>query len=677
MKYIHKIIAALALCAGVATACQDDEPAISGGLQLDKTEIAVNAEGGTEKVAVTSRNNWVASASQPWISVSPANGLGSAECVLAIDSTLKNTARTAEIRFTADGYESQLVTVTQMGFYKQIILKEPNVEIESSATYKNRNIEAIITSNVKFKINTKVEYSFAEDPESLNEADLAAYNEAIREGENKNWIELPEDKDLEFNLDRGARPRTIKVKFPWKMNVVPFTRVAKIRLEAADPEKDKLQDDNGNEIDAFYLTVTQKPAMKITDDRAGDSLAVITINQKIQCMVAIESSENMMNWSTVKLWEATDEAIKNNEVPKAAVGRVRSVSFAMINLNDGETLPKEIKYLKYLESFNIQSNENASIRNVSLGEEICGLEHLKNLSVYSYGMSELPENFEDLGRTLETLDLSANNFNSLPELLDVINPETFPNLYSLRLAGGRRTDALIDLQKRGEYITSTRPNLGMEVNLDESDDRQAMIQLLTWEKLRKLELSYNFIEGTFITDKEMEEALPAGKKIYSKNDFYDPENEPASQNYLDKLPSDTCEWLKPGTEASKRNITFQVGSTKYTKNNDENIEKNDNKVLRVLPHMRKFSINLNFITGELPAWLVFHPFFVEWEPTGMVLQQQEEGKDSHGNKVGFTGVDDPEKFNFTYYYGNETEASESAYPLYYKRYVANSSTDSE
>lgn len=667
MKYIHKIIAALALCAGVATACQDDEPAISSGLQLDKTEIAVNAEGGTEKVAVTSRNNWVASASQPWISVSPANGLGSAECVLAIDSTLENTARTAEIRFTADGYESQLVTVTQMGFYKQIILKEPNVEIESSATYKNRNIEAIITSNVKFKINTKVEYSFAEDPELLNDADRAAYYEAITEGEDKNWIDLPEAKDLEFDLDRGARPRTIKVKFPWKMNVVPFTRVAKIRFEAIDPEKDKLQDDNGNEIDAFYLTVTQKPAMKITDDRAGDSLAVITINQKVQCMVAIESSENMMNWSTVKLWEATDEAIKNNEVPKAAVGRVRSVSFAVINLNDGETLPKEIKYLKYLESFTIQSNENAYIRNVSLGEEICGLEHLKNLSVYSYGMSKLPENFEKLGDKLETLDLSANNFNSLPELLEVINPINFPNLYSLRLVGGRRTDALIDLQNRDNYITSAQPNLGMEVDLGTKDastpDRQAMIKLLTWEKLRKLELSYNFIQGTFITDEEMETALPEGKKIYSENDFYDPLTEPASQNYLDKLPNDTCAWL-----TTSREVTFNVGTSTTTHT------KKGSDILRVLPHMRKFSINLNFITGELPAWLVFHPFFVEWEPTSMVLQQQKEGKDSKGNKVGFIGVDDPEKFNFTYYYGDGTEATKetSAYPLYYKRYVANS-----
>lgn len=30
----------------------------------------------------------------------------------------------------------------------------------------------------------------------------------------------------------------------------------------------------------------------------------------------------------------------------------------MVNLKEGETLPKEVKHLKYLESFGIQSNAN-------------------------------------------------------------------------------------------------------------------------------------------------------------------------------------------------------------------------------------------------------------------------------------------------------------------------------
>ena len=127
------------------------------------------------------------------------------------------------------------------------------------------------------------------------------------------------------------------------------------------------------------LTVTQKAAMKIEDNRSGDSLAVITINSKLQTMMSFDTSENMTNWDFVTLWEATDKEIKNNEVPEEAIGRVRSVSYAMIDLQSGDSIPKEIRHLKYLESFSIQSNANRQTRTVHLGEEICELEYLKNL----------------------------------------------------------------------------------------------------------------------------------------------------------------------------------------------------------------------------------------------------------------------------------------------------------
>lgn len=119
--------------------------------------------------------------------------------------------------------------------------------------------------------------------------------------------------------------------------------------------------------------------MKIEDNRSGDSLAVITINNKLQSMMQIDASENMMNWSNVTLWEATDKEMEN--MPEEAVGRVRSVSFTMINLQDGESLPKEIRHLKYLESFTVQSNENNQIRTIMMGEEISELKYLKNLTV--------------------------------------------------------------------------------------------------------------------------------------------------------------------------------------------------------------------------------------------------------------------------------------------------------
>ena len=79
---------------------KDDDETRIDGISLDKEEIAIGAEGGTEKIAVSSNDQWVVRVSKPWIAVSPANGFGSAVCELTIDSTLTNVARTAQISFT-------------------------------------------------------------------------------------------------------------------------------------------------------------------------------------------------------------------------------------------------------------------------------------------------------------------------------------------------------------------------------------------------------------------------------------------------------------------------------------------------------------------------------------------------------------------------------------------------
>ena len=80
------------------------------------------------------------------------------------------------------------------------------------------------------------------------------------------WITPPKDADLKLNLDRKARPRTVKAKFRWEMNTTPYTRIAKIRFVPQNPDEDQLVDDNGNPIEAFVLTVTQRqlPRLRTT-----------------------------------------------------------------------------------------------------------------------------------------------------------------------------------------------------------------------------------------------------------------------------------------------------------------------------------------------------------------------------------------------------------------------------
>ncbi len=215
----------------------------------------------------------------------------------------------------------------------------------------------------------------------------------------------------------------MKFKFRWAMNVVPAVRVAKVHLVPVKAE-DQLVDADGKPTDDVILTVRQKAAPKIEDNRAGDSLSVIMINQKLGSIATFDTSDNMRNWSGVTLWEATDAFVKSHP---EALGRVRSVKFSMFNLKSGETLPKEVRQPEVPGVHSLWlANENNQIREVQLGEEICELKYLKHLTVQAYGLTQLPAGFKKLGKSLESLNLVSNNFNRLSDITNVVNEKNFP-----------------------------------------------------------------------------------------------------------------------------------------------------------------------------------------------------------------------------------------------------------
>ena len=664
MKYIKKLTWLLVLGAGLMTAsCSDsDDVDIPGGLAIDKEQIEIAAEGGSEQLAIAASQNWVANVDEPWLMLTPANGVGSTTATVVVDSTLMNGRRTTDIAFIGDNGQRRTVTIKQFGYGKQIDIKEPTVEIENSESYDKRAFESLISANVECKIG-KIEYSF--------EGDMTDAEKAENESEREGWLLNSKDEDkltgtnLGIVLDRKARPRSVKFKFRWAMNVVPAVRVAKVHLVPVKAE-DQLVDADGNPTDDVILTVRQKAAPKIEDNRAGDSLSVIMINQKLGSLATFETSDNMRNWSGVTLWEATDDFVRTHP---EAVGRVRSVKFSMFNLKSGETLPKEVGNLKFLESFSVAANENNQIREVKLGDEICSLKYLKNLTVQAYGLTQLPANFVNLGKSLESLNLVSNNFNKLSDITNIVNEKNFPKLRNLILYAQRRTDVVIDIKSLGEmngsgvYVYNTYPiGLYGKVNAGTAD-RQALLKLLTWDKLNTLELSYCFLEGELPTDDEMTEALEAAGKAtrYSKSDF-----STNKKDYLDKLVGDTCKWLLSGWDnpvTCKHKDGSVVCEDVYPLN-----------VPRVLPNCRQLSLNLNFFTGEVPKWILFHPHLVEWNAPTMVFNQQPKGKNSDGAAVGFSNMTE-DSYSYDYYYGTSDPGSKwevpgVAYPLYYRTYVA-------
>ena len=664
MKYINKLTWLLVLGAGLMTAsCSDsDDVDIPGGLAIDKEQIEIAAEGGSEQLAIAASQNWVANVDEPWLMLTPANGVGSTTATVVVDSTLMNGRRTTDIVFIGDNGQRRTVSVKQFGYGKQIDIKEPTVEIENSESYDKRAFESLISANVECKIG-KIEYSF--------EGDMTDAEKAENKSEREGWLLNSKDEDkltgtnLGIVLDRKARPRSVKFKFRWAMNVVPAVRVAKVHLVPVKAE-DQLVDADGKPTDDVILTVRQKAAPKIEDNRAGDSLSVIMINQKLGSIATFDSSDNMRNWSGVTLWEATDAFVKTHP---EALGRVRSVKFSMFNLKSGETLPKEVGNLKFLESFSVAANENNQIREVKLGDEICSLKYLKNLTVQAYGLTQLPANFVNLGKSLETLNLVSNNFNKLSDITNIVNEKNFPKLRNLILYAQRRTDVVTNIASLGEknasgvYVYNNYPiGLYGKVNAGTAD-RQALLKLLTWDKLNTLELSYCFLEGELPTDEEMAAALEAAGKAtrYTKSDF-----STNKADYLDKLVGDTCKWLLSGWD-----------NPVTCKHKDGSVVSEDVyplQVPRVLPNCRQLSLNLNFFTGKVPNWILFHPHLVEWNAPTMIFNQQPKGKNSDGAAVGFSNMTE-DSYSYDYYYGtsdpgNKWEVSGVAYPLYYRKYVA-------
>ena len=547
MDKLYKIALGLIVCISFV-ACNDDEEK-GANFSLDKSEITFAAEGGADVVLVESNDSWTVSVSEPWLSISPASGTGNAACHVVVDSSLVSEMRTAYVRFTPAAMPAVALTVKQMGYGKMIVPESSEISVESSAKLEERYFETTVTTNVMFSV--EIDHLGAEE-----------------------WLT---SESVSVELDKGARPRTAKLRFDWKMNTVPEMRVAEIKLLP--------QGEGAESVEPAVITVCQKPALKIEDNRAGDSIALVVMYERMNCWSdAWDTSENLQYWEGVELWEASDEDLPAPE----AVGRVRAVQYSFLNTK--ETIPSEVRHLKYLESLAISSNVNTMLLNIELGSEICELEHLKYLTLFSYGIVSLPDDFVKLGKSLVALDLSANNFAEIPAML---TQENFPKLKSLSFVASRRWQTT-DLRKKDEY--KDKDGLGLHVNVTTDN---AFRRLLLWENLEELAFSNCYLEGVIPDFKVGEEGVVA----YTQKD-------------VDAWGGDTIQYLA------------------------------DNALPKILPNCTMLRLNLNFLNGNLPDWLLYHPHFMDWAPDLLIFNQQEKGLNSAGEAVRF----DNEPKTFDYYY---------------------------
>lgn len=395
MKILNYIVLSL-LVVSAWVGCSKDE---SIGFDIDNNSIEIDAAGGTRSFKVSSDDNWVTSASVPWVTVTPANGFGCRECRILIDSALTAEARTGVVRIaeTANSSEYKEIEIRQEGFDYSIVLDEPEVSIDNYAALEERHLDVRVRSNVDFDVRI---------PD-----DVAS------------WVRTD---DYALTLDRGLRPREVTVRFNWGINSVPQEHIAEI--EFVPKEESGVSSDMLARNDR--LTIRQNAAAEIKrGTREGDSVALLGIARTLGVWGdSWESSgEKMDNWDNVVLWEEGMDGYVDS-----LKGRVKSARFYMFSTKEG--LPYEVQYLTGAEEQEFYSNVNTFQLSLSTGEYICKLEHLKRLTIGAYGLTELHEDFKNL-RELEYLDLGSNNFQRVP---DVINPQNFPKLHVLRLANNQR-----------------------------------------------------------------------------------------------------------------------------------------------------------------------------------------------------------------------------------------------
>ncbi len=425
--------------------CDPEGPAVQFGTDSDK--IAIGPDGGRQKIHIESDGDWIASSEDPWITISPANGRGSIDCEIIIDSTLLAGPRTGSVKFQSlPDYDEKNIAVSQDGYPYSITLAEPEVSVKEYAGYDDRSFEVVVNTNVDF--------------------DVQIPDDAV-------WIS---HKGYKVDLDRGYRPRNVVVRFEWKVNSNPWERIAEISFTP----KEELTLSKSD-----TLKVTQGAAEDIKNEtnlRRADSLAVMGISRGLDMWMSWENPNPMDEWENVTLWDPRDEGYTDDKA-----GRVKSARFFMFDTKEG--LPYEVQYLTAAEELYFYSNTNAFLKDLNPGEYITELENLKRLTIGAYGLTELPESFTNL-KNLEYLNLSGNNFQKIPAR---ITKENFPNLHYLNINGNQRTMAY-DLSNaiQGELLGGL------------VEEEKFPRHLLEWSKLDTLILSVNYLQGSIPDMKDYE-----------------------------------------------------------------------------------------------------------------------------------------------------------------------------
>ena len=187
----------------------------------------------------------------------PANGRGSVTCDFIIDSALTDKPREADVTIrNIVTNKVQKITIKQLGFDYSVKVDRNEISVKRFADYNERYFDVTVRSNFDFKVDI---------PDS-----------------EKHWLSY---ESYKLDLNRGVRPREVKVRFNWKINNQAKVRLADVKFVPKE------------EITVAHsdiLSVKQEAAEPIKPDtRAGDSLSLLNIATTMQCWTQYDTSTTM------------------------------------------------------------------------------------------------------------------------------------------------------------------------------------------------------------------------------------------------------------------------------------------------------------------------------------------------------------------------------------------------
>ena len=170
----------------ILTSCKDSDDDKITGFDVNESEMIFTENGGLQTFKITTGYAWSAQSNADWLMVSPATGVGSAECEVKVDSSYLYSERKAQILIETEN-GAKMIEINQFGFEKAIRIEEPSVSIPHYKRLDEAFFEVNISSNVAYEIIIS-----DEDQEWLTlDGDITTYDPTTA---------TPRQQTLSFNM---------------------------------------------------------------------------------------------------------------------------------------------------------------------------------------------------------------------------------------------------------------------------------------------------------------------------------------------------------------------------------------------------------------------------------------------------------------------------------------------